>query len=531
MKNPTYLILSRHNIYYFRYPLPMALREKGITPYLKLSLGTKDVKEALHLSNILSYHARLILNNRGMLYMNHGDVIDILREYFYALVEQKKEEIHRSGPLDGKEINSLVNEVEKTQKAIDGGYDVFSTERELGKALDDIIERSRAEIERESEAYQILRENYKLAYKGYCEKVISHNHKQQDFSFSTRPAYLGIVGKDPRKNKLSDVIDKFIEEMRLTNAWGVRAEEERISCLDYLIEFLGGDTDVSQVSILTAREVKEALLRTPKNRKKIEESRDLPLSQQIQLENLETLSVGSINKYLQCFSALLSWAYKNGYSSSNPFEGMKLKADKKKKRNLFSDVDVKRIIDNLDGEKSRRNYWGVMIALYTGARLNEIASLTPDDVKQDKETGIWYFDINDNSDYKHLKTEASNRRVPIHSKLLDKGILDFTHEAGAKKGNNLRLLYDLTYSEKEGWGRKLGRWFNDTFLKKLALKQSGLSFHSIRHTVITSLRKAGVDNHDVRPIVGHEPDGVTEAVYNHGQDLEAMKNNLERLTY
>lgn len=98
-------------------------------------------------------------------------------------------------------------------------------------------------------------------------------------------------------------------------------------------------------------------------------------------------------------------------------------------------------------------------------------------------------------------------------------------------GKDLRLLYKLTYNEKEGWGRKLGDWFNNQFLTKLEIKRPRLSFHSMRHTVITNLRRAKVDNHIVRDLVGHEPDGVTEATYQHGYELPVLKESIEQLLY
>lgn len=162
-------------------------------------------------------------------------------------------------------------------------------------------------------------------------------------------------------------------------------------------------------------------------------------------------------------------------------------------------------------------YWGVLIGLYTGTRLNEIASLTVHDVKQ--EGGIWYFDINDEDEKKRLKTKAATRLVPVHSELIRRGFLDYVERVRKMEGDDLRLLYSLTYTEQEGWGRKLSRWFSNTFLPELGLKKVGLSFHSLRHTAITTMRQASVDNHIVRNLVGHEPDGVTEEVYMHDYKL------------
>lgn len=56
MQNPTYLTLSRHNVFYFRWPLPKNLRQAGKTTHLKFSLRTREPKQALRLANALEYH-------------------------------------------------------------------------------------------------------------------------------------------------------------------------------------------------------------------------------------------------------------------------------------------------------------------------------------------------------------------------------------------------------------------------------------------------------------------------------------------
>lgn len=91
---------------------------------------------------------------------------------------------------------------------------------------------------------------------------------------------------------------------------------------------------------------------------------------------------------------------------------------------------------------------------------------------------------------KQLKTGASKRLVPIHSRLIELGLLDHV-EAMRKKGAK-KLFPDFSYCPKNGWGRSLGRWFNDTFLDKIGLTEKGLVFHSLRHTVVTFLMQANI---------------------------------------
>ncbi len=61
--------------------------------------------------------------------------------------------------------------------------------------------------------------------------------------------------------------------------------------------------------------------------------------------------------------------------------------------------------------------------------MNEIASLTPDDVIRDDKTGIWYISINEDGLAKSIKTKAGIRFVPIHPRLLELGFLQFVEHA------------------------------------------------------------------------------------------------------
>ena len=80
-----------------------------------------------------------------------------------------------------------------------------------------------------------------------------------------------------------------------------------------------------------------------------------------------------------------------------------------------------------------------------------VASLLPDDIKKDNESGIWYFDITDEEEAKQLKSESAKRFVPIHSRLIELGFLNYvddTRNAIVHKptvgGYDTRLLHDLS---------------------------------------------------------------------------------------
>lgn len=503
MRNPTYLIRSRHQIYYFRWPLPRQIRKSGKTNHVKISLQTREPKEALRLATLLQDHVFNLLRQDWVLTMDYSEIKAMVEEHFAKLLEERKREIDKNGPLlpfPMARCRRSIKRIEDSLNGVETDYSVLK-DYDNDSELDRLVTSYGFELPNTDKDRLRLNKVYWLAVKGMLQEVIAHSDSQEKFNFGTTVQSNGAptVRKLARpENRLDRVAEKYVTEMTKAAVWGIRATEERKDCFKYLQELLGVDFDVPRFDVITARGVKEALQKTPVNRNKLKEARTLPLSEQIKLEGLPTLSPGSVNKYLQCFSSFFKWVVAHGYADKNPFEGLGMKEGNKKRREYFRPEQVKTLLTELAKEKSGllnsdMKYWGLMIGLYTGARLNEVSSLTPDDVRQDKKTGIWYFDINDEEEQKRLKTEAAKRYVPIHSVLLEHGFLTYVEEVRKKNGKGLRLLYGLTFDEKEGWGRKLGRWFNDVFLPKVELKKQGVSFHSLRHTVITNLRRSGVD--------------------------------------
>ncbi len=548
MLNPSYLILSRHNVYYFRWPLPPIFHEEGRTRFIKLSLRTRDPKEALRLANMLAYHADVITKHECVGGMDYIEVKSLLEAYFADLLAEQKRLIDKDGPFNQRRIQRLRQNITYVQD--DEAYEAgerFEAVLGQGKDVSDtsnILNTFDIDLAIESIGYQRVKELFRPAAAAYFQRLIEYSESQKQFNFDA-PAYNAPA--DTAKpalrfarpeHRLQHIVTKYMKEMQKAQAWGIRAKEERQDCYDYLIELLGEDFNFTTMDTAKARYVKDILIETPANRRKMKETRDLPLLEQIKIDGVEKLSVTSVNKYLQCYNSLYGWAVNNGYLDKNPFKGLAIK-DKgkgKKKRDWFRPEQVQVMLAEIDRGKdglanNDMKYWGALLGLYTGARLNEIGSMTVKDVKQDASTGIWYFDINDEDEKKRLKTEAATRHVPVHSELLRRGFLDYVDRVSKMEGDDLRLLYGLTYTEKEGWGRKLTRWFSNTFLPQIGLKKDDTSFHSLRHTAITMMRRGGTDNHTVRAIVGHEPDGVTEEVYTHGYDLKQLQVGIDAICY
>lgn len=71
------------------------------------------------------------------------------------------------------------------------------------------------------------------------------------------------------EHKLYRVVDRYVAEMDRGKSWGIRAKKERLDCFDYLMELLGREFNFTSLDVTEAGFVKDALMRTPKNRQKM----------------------------------------------------------------------------------------------------------------------------------------------------------------------------------------------------------------------------------------------------------------------
>lgn len=141
-------------------------------------------------------------------------------------------------------------------------------------------------------------------------------------------------------------------------------------------------------------------------------------------------------------------------------------------------------------------HWGTLIAAFTGARAEEIASLDVANVFSAK--GIWVFNITKG------KTPNAVRRVPIHETLLELGFLDY-RQVIADAGHV--MLFPHLVDGKNGYKKNMCRAFgNHLDGPEVNIKHPLKVFHSFRHTVVTALTDAGVNDGLKRALVGHDID-------------------------
>jgi len=208
-------------------------------------------------------------------------------------------------------------------------------------------------------------------------------------------------------------------------------------------------------------------------------------------------SPANTNKHLNYINTLLNYAKNNAVIENNPATGVSIKiAAKEKPRTSFDTPALNAIFNSPVFSERRRPkagcgeaaFWLPLLALFTGARLEELGQLHPSDVIQesyDDENQIsslaWVIKIkNSEENGQALKNAGSNRRVPLHTELLDLGFLEFALTAQTEK--RTRLFNELSADKYGTETAQYSKWFGRYLRKVCKVEDKRMTFHSFRHT-------------------------------------------------
>ena len=270
------------------------------------------------------------------------------------------------------------------------------------------------------------------------------------------------------------------------------------------------------ITTITRRQIsafKDALFKLPSRPKQA--IRDMPVLDVIGLMEGDTstarLKPASVKKDLSVIHAALEWAVDNGYRDDNPASRIRVRADRSavEQRLPYSSDDLRIIFSSpvfAEGYRpvagaEEAAYWLPLLALYTGARLDELGQLRVKDVRN--QGGIWYIDINTNDKNKKLKTISSKRKVPLHASVLDKGFVDYV-SALKESGMLFPALKADTRGKLTGnWSKWWGR-----YARQVGMNDERKVFHSFRHTFKDACREAGIAEEVHDALTGHAGKGT-----------------------
>ena len=315
-----------------------------------------------------------------------------------------------------------------------------------------------------------------------------------------------------------------------------------------LFTMLTGHDDITQVRQPDVKAFRADLARMPKSWGKSPtdqaSTRDEVMAKAAMLPlDKVGLSVGTINRHLDHLNQIADWARDEGLPVDPNLKPTKLRLKEtvraRDKRGAFSVEQLREVFKNpvWTGSHSERHqtkagqqifkngiYWCPLIGAYTGARREKIAGLAPTDIVE--VDGVTCFSIED-SELRRIKNLSSRRLIPIHSHLVDLGLLN--HVEQARNSNQSSLFPDLYEAGNDAFGRKVGRRMRQIIDQQLGTDGAKLSFHSLRHYVQNQLDHAGVDDKLVRDIIGHEGKDIHDKVYRKPSPPEALAMAIEQL--
>lgn len=515
------MLLKRSDTYYFRWQLPADLRP---------ILGVSELIRSLHTNDKLTATSRAVKLKRSVDRIKRIRTCYKMKELNESTYHTLLEQLWRDADSLGFEPPETIDDLEFLSELVKADLTFFrqaamtetgnyDTEKESPR------EWLKTNLQRELNDRGITEIDESVFEKLLTDYMDIHIHRTQKQLDSLdpnqyKPKLPAFLQPKPTSSTpsnregssllLSEAWRAFVNDKQLSKKWTRdKLIAEREAQFRDFLEVLEEDIPVSQVTRDTARTVLNGLIKFPVNRRKkygATPLKDIPPTAQ-------TLTSSSVNQRMTNISEFFKWLVTEDHILKNPFEGINVDANKKSYATYTND-DLTELF-NLDKQRIMTpwQFWIPRVALYTGARQNEIAQLLKSDVIKDSDTGIYYFSINDNDVEKHVKSKSARRKVPIHNDLLDNGFIDYLQRI---KGKGATSLWPDLNTKGGSLGQTVSQYWRrlkqvHNIPSKSADEQGRAKvFHSLRRVVINRLRNAGVDITTVQGLVGHEPSMLGE---------------------
>ncbi|RVT93429.1 tyrosine-type recombinase/integrase [Sphingomonas crocodyli] len=301
----------------------------------------------------------------------------------------------------------------------------------------------------------------------------------------------------------SEVCDDFMALWRSQRHLKETNTEQQKLATFKLFEGFWGDKPLRGVRQPDASAFHDALRRTDPNWARSPSAKEMTwtmIQREYGNQTKGGLSDATMNRHMATLKGLWDWAARRGHCEGfNPFEGFhrKLRAGVNVDGYVAWETDE---LNHLFAQPPKRADLRelIVVGMFTGMRLDEIASLKWDQIRTDE--GVTYFQVED------AKTPAGNRQVPLHPSL---GWLK------ARKDDAKEERVWPTFNP-EGPGKKAGADAGKEFSRfksARGFKDRRKAFHSFRKNVTRMMERGGVRENEWAQVFGHEK-GFTYGRYN-----------------
>jgi integrase len=548
-------LVRRNNHYYCRIWIPEDLKSHFNCCEIKRSLKTSNCNNARTLVKALVYRAERIfmLIRSGML---TNDQIKTIAANFIKSTLNRTEELRsiavvtyedgaaKAEPVrigNAEQVAGVVAQSVSACESLIQRYkdqlfvnDFSAIEARLGwhleqnmvsvdKSSKDYVKLCRAILKAEIEVKKIeierLKGNYDNSHDMYYQNIVSLTPVPDTLSYTpvtpSSPEYM-----------LTNMINEYTNEAKLSGCWTEKTCYEYTSLYDHFIRVIG-DRDIRNITHKDMLEFRDTISKLPANMNKVKACQGKSIAEIVSMKFDNTVSITTINKYIQRIGALFSWAVRHQYIPHNCVDGLSIKVKKvaDQERSVYDKDDIEKILAQLPRDEKRpERFWIPVIGLYSGMRLDEICQLHIEDIK--KIDGVPCFDVNDDGE-KKLKNPSSKRIVPIHPVLSKLGLLQFIQQL---KNSGQDRLWPNLKKRRDGYAQDFGRWYQ-VFNRENITDDPKKVFHSFRHTITNNLKQRGIEESIIAEIVGHATGSITMSRYGKRYEPKKLMDALKKLDY
>ena len=225
---------------------------------------------------------------------------------------------------------------------------------------------------------------------------------------------------------IEKAVDHYIEKLNTQGRKGRRLTTRTIEGYKARLDFwvvAFGNRRMDEISLNDLAEAQNWLTRLPVNYTKRGLTTEQAISKAKNANSAhQKISDKTRSSYLGQLKGLLEYGYDCGFTSINLSSKVEIPNTKRSKtieRLPFSIEDLQKIFPGKDygsdfgvhrtGVDKDCKFWFPLLAVFSGARLEEIAQLKTTDIKTDPDTGIVYMDITDSGTASRWRKEENKK--------------------------------------------------------------------------------------------------------------------------
>ena len=472
---PAPWLMARESGLYCRVFVPADLRAHLGQRFLVRSLGSRDRDQA----RLLAARYALVI----------GEMFRQLRREL-AMPEPKVEDIIKAIKAGGTRDLIRMGKMTLPNGAVIEGLEVDTKDE-----FESVVKRASAAVPaslvpswvqnghgkfRRFEAHGVLASVRQAQYAEYLEK---RHTKYQDKAVRVVQMLIDICGDLPPDDYEPDVLDDFVNRIKLLPPHPEKNKEHRDRWAKMNFKQLTNDVEIRGLRCINEETVKDHIAQLAsffsfcKGRRYMGE--DSPLAKRIASETL---------------------------------------TETKSRRDPFAADDLARIFEPklYESRKLPHTFWPALIALFTGARCNEIAQLYLDDIVNDDPAHPerWRFMIRIASGRtdQRLKNQFSNRSIPMHPRLIELGFLRYLEDVRSLGFD--RVFPSLRWTEAAGYGDTVSDMFSTYLRGKVKIDNRRKVFHSFRHYFCIQAKNFTDEKSDhILDLTGHARKGEFDLTY------------------